>query len=381
MTGITEKGISVKTYDEVVASLENRFKLEFGDAFDVTPESPDGQNLRIMAAFIYDQWLLAEQAYHSYNPSAAIGVGLDNLVRLNGLTRIVDEPTKVGLTFNAVQSIGETVPAGTICATSDKIEFRTLTDVVIPGEVLASCTQLGAIAIGPNQVTTIVSDLPDDIYVNNFEAGVTGIVRETDSQLRARRERSLVRVGTATAEAIYAAVADLNLEFIAVLENDTDATVNGIPPHSFMTVVEGSTLELVAERIYRNKPIGITAHGSTKVTIKDSQGYDHEIGLSRPTKVPVHIRVKVVRPENVAVNSLRDIRLALVDHVQGLQIATDVEWSKLFAPATMAAPAVNIKSIEVSKNGTSWSTTDIPIGIIERATTDEAKVTVEEIAV
>ncbi|MGI4167695.1 baseplate J/gp47 family protein [Klebsiella pneumoniae] len=380
MTGITEKGIAVKTYDEVVASLESRFKLEFGDAFDVTPESPDGQNLRIMAAFIHDQWLLAEQAYHSYNPSVVTGVGLDNLVRLNGITRIVDEPTKVGLTFNATTSIGETVPMGTICETSDKVQFQTLSDVVIPGEVLAQCTQLGAINIGPNEVTKIVSDLPDDVSVNNFEAGVTGIVRETDSQLRARRERSLVRVGTSTAEAIYSAVADLNLEFIAVLENDTDATVDGIPPHAFMTVVEGSTLALVAERVYRNKPIGIQAYGSTIITIKDSQGYDHEIGLSRPTPVPIYVRVKVVRPENAAINSLRDIRNALVDHVQGLQIATDVEWAKMFGPAVTAAPQVNIKSIEISKDGTNWQMADIDIGTIERATTDNAKVTVEELS-
>lgn len=379
MTGITATGITIKTYDEVVASLENRFKLEFGDAFDVTPESPDGQNLRIMAAFIHDQWLMAEQAYHSYNPSVVTGVGLDNLVRLNGLTRIVDEPTKVGLTFNAAESVGETVPAGTICKTSDNIEFKTLTPVVIPGEVLAVCTQLGAINIGVGEITTIVSDLPEDVYVNNYEAGVTGIVRETDSQLRARRERSLVRAGTATAEAIYSAVADLNLEFIAVLENDTDAVVDGIPPHSFMTVVEGSTLELVAERIYRNKAIGIKAYGETSVVIMDSQGVPHTVSLSRPAQKQVYVRVRVTRPSNVAVNSLRDIRDALVAHVNGLQIATDVEWSKLFAPATSAAPGVNVKSIEVSLDGATWAMADIPIGVVERAVTDRAKVIVEEL--
>lgn len=381
MTGIDENGITVKTYPEIVTSLEARFKLEFGEAFDTTPESPDGMNLRIMAAFIHDQWLLAEQAFHSYNPSVANGIGLDNLVRLNGLTRIVDEPTRVSVHFAATTSTGETLPAGTVVSTStDDIEFTTLSPVVIPGETLAVCVQPGAIAIQPGEVTQIVTPgVPTDVTVTNPEAGITGIVRETDPQLRARRERSLVRVGNSTAEAIYDAVADLNLEFIAVLENDTDAIVDGIPPHAFMTVVEGSTIELVADRIYRNKPIGITAHGDQQVTITDSQGYEHTIGLSRPASKPIYVRIKVVRPENVAINSLRDIRDATVAHINSLQIATDVEWSKLFAPATTAAPDVNVKSIEVSLDGITYTMADIPIGIVERATTTNALVSVTEL--
>ena len=380
MTGITEEGITVKTFDQVVASLEQKFKLELGDAFDVTPESPDGQNLRIMAAFIADQWLLAEQAYHSYNPSVVTGIGLDNLVRLNGLKRVVDTPTRVSLQFNATTSAGETLPAGTTVETAtDGIQFVTQRSIILPGEVMATCLQQGAINIGVGEITVIADDVASDITVYNPAPGVTGVVRETDPQLRARRERSLVRAGTATAEAIYSSVADLNINFIAVLENDTDAVVNGIPPHSFMTVVEGGALEDVAERVYRNKAIGIRAFGDVTIDVLDSQGYAHPIGLSRPTQVPIYVRVKVKRPTNVAINSIRDIRDALVSHINSIQIANDVEWAKLFKPATDAAPLVNVKSIEVSSNGTTWQQADIPISVIQKAVTDNTKVLVEEL--
>lgn len=380
MTGITEAGITVKTYDECVRSLERRFKLEFGDSFDTTPESPDGQNIRIMAAFIYDQWLLAEQAYHSYNPSVVTGTGLDNLVRLNGLTRIVDTPTRVGVYFDATTSAGEVLPAGTVVETAtDKIQFVTTRSIILPGEVIASCLTKGAIAIFPGEITVIADNVASDITVTNPAAGITGVVRETDPQLRARRERSLVRAGTATAEAIYSAVTDLNLSFIAVLENDTDAVVDGIPPHSFRTVVEGGALEDVAERIYRNKAIGIQAYGDVNIEITDSRGYPHMIGLSRPSQVPIWVKVKVKRPSNVAINSLRDIRDAMVEHINGLQIATDVEWGKLYAPATNAAPAVNVKLIEVSTDGVTYVQQDILMGPVDKAKTDEIKVVVEEL--
>ena len=380
MSGITETGIVIKSYEEIVESIENRFRQKFGEAFDTTEESPDGQNIRIMAKYIYDQWQLAEQAYHSYNPAMVGGNGLDNLVRLNGLKRIVNEPTKVGVYFDATVSIGETVSAGTVVTTeSGDLEFTTNTDVVIPGEVLATCTTLGAIRVLAGEITKVKSDIAEDIAVMNFEQGVTGVVREEDPQLRARRERSLVRAGTATAEAIYAAVADLNLKFIAVLENDKDVVVNDIPPHSMMVVAEGSTLPLIAERVYNNKAIGITAYGDTIVEITDSEGYPQQIGVSRPRPKDIYVRCKVVRPSNVAINRLRDIRDALVDHVNNLHIAETVEWSRMFSPATEAAPDVNIKSIEISENGTTWITSDILMGVIDRPVTTAAKVVVEEL--
>lgn len=378
---INENGITVKSYDEIRRDLERKMKTRFGETFDTTPESPDGMMISLMAEFISDMWVLAESAYHSYNPAVATGIGLDNLVRLNGIRRIVNEPTKVGVQFNATTSVGEAVPAGTTVATADGLEFLTQTEVVVPGETLATCTTPGAIVVVANEVNIIKSNLPSDITVNNEDAGITGIVREEDPELRARRERTIIRTGTSTSEAIYSAVADLNLEFIAVIENDTDATVDGVPPHSFHTVADGSSIELIAERIYNKKPTGIQAFGNVITTIYDSKGHPHEIGVSRPTAVPIWVRCSVVRGENVAITGARDIRNALFLHINTLQISEDVIWANLFAPATQAAPEIIVKSIEISLDGITWTTADHPIAVIERAVTDLEKVTVVELEV
>ncbi|UYD72131.1 baseplate wedge protein [Vibrio phage vB_VpaM_VPs20] len=381
MAGITELGFTPKSYEDIVSDLESRMKQEFGESFDTTPESPDGMLLRIMAKFMHDQWLLAEAAYHAYNPSAVVGVGLDNLVRLNGISRIVDQPTTVAVQLAYVNPIndGETVPAGTIIE-SNGTQFVLNTDTILNGETLATCMILGPVVVNENETWSVVSDLGFDITVTNSEPGVTGITRETDPQLRARRERSVIRSGTSTAEAIYAAVADLNLEFITIIENSTDTTdpVTGQPPHSFMTVVVGSTEALVAQRIYENKPIGIQAYGDIVVPVEDSQGYIHNIGLSRPTEVPIEIQINVVRPSNVALSSVPNIQTAVIDHINSIQIGEDVIWAEVFSPATGASDAI-VKSITIAKQGETLGTQDIELEAFQRAVADETTVTVTEI--
>jgi hypothetical protein len=381
MAGISELGFTPKSYDDIVSDIETRLKQEFGESFDTTPESPDGMLIRMMARFIYDQWLLAEAAYHGYNPSAITGIGLDNLVRLNGISRIENRPTTVAVQIAHVDEddIGQVVPAGTIIE-SNGTQFILGNSVILDGEALATCTEIGAITILPNETWSVVSTLGFDVTITNAEAGVTGVVRETDPQLRARRERSVIRSGTATAEAIYAAVADLDLEFITIVENSTAATdpVTGLPPHSFMTVVVGSTEALVAQRIYENKPIGIQAYGNIIVPITDSQGYTHEIGLSRPSEVDIVVEIEVVRPDNVALSSIRNIRDAVVEHINSIQIGMDVIWADLFAPATGASDVI-VKTIKVAKSGDTVDVADVPIEAFEQAVTNATLVTVTEI--
>lgn len=380
MTGIDKNGVHVKTYEEIVESLEQKFKAIVGETFDTTPESPDGMNIRIFAKYIYDQYILAEAAYHSYNPAVATGIGLDNLVRLNGISRIENDPTRVTVSFNAVESVGTLIPMGTIVATEeDDIEFITKYDVVVPGETQAVCTQLGAIIIIPNEVTVLKGNFPDDVTCTNPEGGITGIVREEDPALRRRRERITAKFGASTMEAIYANVTDLNLEFIRVIENDTDATVDGIPPHSFLTVAEGSSIQEIAERIFQCKTIGIKAYGAEIATVYDSQGYAHSIGVSRPTKVNIWTKVKVIRPENVAISGLDDIQQAMVDHINSIQISEDVIWANLFVPATTAAPEITVKSVEVSTDGVTWTMQDVVIDNLSRAFTVLENNIVEEI--
>ncbi len=121
---------------------------------------------------------------------------------------------------------------------------------------------------------------------------------ETDPAFRNRREDLLKTTGKATVDAIRAAVlnvADVDESF--VFENVTDTTdSNGVPPHSFETVIRGPLAvdAAVAQAIFDTKAAGIQAFGSIIELILDAQGFLHSIGFSRATEIPIFIIITVV---------------------------------------------------------------------------------------
>lgn len=376
--GVTRDGLIIANYTQIVDKISKRFKRQWGEAFDTSAENPDGEAIRIVAEYIDELNQKVELAYHAYNPNAMSNEGLDNIVRLNGVRRVRNEPTKVSCLFSASVSIGYTIPAGTVVKTQDQVKLITVADVVVPGEVMAEATVLGALQIQAGEIVEIEGDFPDDIQVTNLENGITGIIRESDPNLRARRERSVIRSGVSTAEAIYAALADLNLSFVAVLENDTAELKDGIEPYHILVVAEGSTPRLIAERIQANKPGGTPTQGEVVVTLHDSEGYPHDIKFARPQKKRIWVRVRVTRPNNVALNGLTLMQQAAIAHINSIQIAHPVEWARVFAPVTAAAPDIVVKTLEISEDGATWVTTDLPVGITQKASADDLSVLVEE---
>ena len=376
MAGVDPTGFITKTRDEIVADINKRMQQAFGSLFDVSPESPDGQLIGIMADLMATQWEMGEATYNSYNPGMVEGTGLDNLVFLNGIKRIANRPTTVAVDLTG--TAGTVVPAGSLVATTDGIEFALDAEVILPAAATAVALQLGELVIGAGEVVVIVEPLTGWDAVNNVAPGVTGINRENDIDLRARRERSVIRTGTNTAEAIYSAVADLDLEFIAIIENDTLVEVDGVPAKSFLTVVEGGTDLEIAERIHQNKPTGIQAFGAVTVPILDSQGYSHNIGLTRPSSLPIYVDVSVTVPSGESLEGPTLVQTAVIDHINNLQISQDVIWANLFAPAT-GVDGIIVNSITIGVDGSVYDVLNIPVAITEKAFADITTVVVTEV--
>ena len=68
--GVTENGFVRKPVADVVANLNNKFIAAFGSNFDISPESPDGQYIGIMADEIASCWEQAEQVFNAFRPDA-----------------------------------------------------------------------------------------------------------------------------------------------------------------------------------------------------------------------------------------------------------------------------------------------------------------------
>lgn len=375
MAGVTGNGFVVKTEADIIADLNASFLAAFGAQFATDPSLPDGQVIGIYAGNLANAWLQAEAAYNAFSPTAAFDVGLDKVVELNNVERIIDEPTKVAMSF--VGAVGTVIPTGYIIKTDDGLEFSTIAQCILPGNVTARCTTLGAIKIDADVVHVLTTPLPVGLTsATNPEAGITGIVREDDPALRQRRSKSTISSGTSALDAIYEAVEALRLPYINILENDTAATVDGIPPFSFLTVVEGGTPEEVSRVIFDNKPMNIKSYGTIITPVLDRKGRPHNIGISRPVTVFVDVIVHVIKLPGASVTADLQMQEGLVDFINGTQIAQDVYWSDLFAPALAAAPNTKIKSLLIRKGSDAYATNDIPITEQQRALTTLARVQV-----
>ena len=377
-TALTPEGFTTEGYQEIYNRIAAAFKREYGEQFDTSPESEDGVTIGIFAQVLADQSQMAGTVYHSYDIARNEGNALDQLTQLNRVRRITETATTDILELDGV--VGTLVPAGSRVGGLEGLEFTTNDDVLLPGQTIGTCTEIGAVQVVAGELTNILDPIEGWDSVTNLGTVNLGVERETDSDLRSRYTRSIAKAGSATAEAIYAATTDLNLEFIAVIVNDTMTTnAEGVPPKSVMVVAEGGITEEIAERVYQTVTAGIEAYGSEVVTVYDSHGYPNEIGITRPSAVNIDVEIEYHRPDSSPIGAVADIQAAAVNHINQIGIAEDVLWANIFPPVMSVANGVIVKSIKIRRDADPFGTESIPISTVEKARTTLTAVTMTEV--
>lgn len=374
--GVTPEGFNRKRLDQLLSELNDEVKSIFGDNFNVSPESPDGQINGVVSESNANLWEIANEAYDAFNPSAATGVSLSNLVQLNGLNRLAATSSRVQVTLFG--TAGTIIPIGSLISTNDTgAQFSTETQITLDvggnGVVFVSAIETGPIAALSGTLTVIDTPVTGWDTSTNVVDATEGRNEETDVELRSRRERSVSRDAQATIDAIFSAIGNIpGVTSVTVLENDTDAIdANGLPPHSFQVIVVGGDNTIIAETIWLKKPAGITSFGSTTVQIEDSQGTPHDIGFSRPTTIDIYVTVDITTDSNYPAGGDDLIKQAIVDYAngelvqgRGFSLSEDVVYTRLYTPIN----SVQGHEIDSLKVGTSPSPTgevNIPIAPTE----------------
>lgn len=376
--GITLTGFNRKRLDQLLSELNDEMKSIFGDNFNVSPESPDGQINGVVSESNANLWEIAEEAYNAFNPSAATGTTLSNLVQLNGITRLPATNSKVELTVLGTNNT--LIPAGSLVSTTDTGDkFATDTDIVIGlsgiAIVQASSVLTGPIKALSGTLTNIDTPITGWDSVTNTLDATLGTLEETDVELRARREKSVAKTSQSVIDAIYAAVANIEgVTQVVVLENDTDTTDgNGLPPHSFNVIVSGGVDTDIGQQIWLKKPAGITSHGTNTVVITDSQGLNHNIKFDRPTLVPIYVEVDLTTTSDYPTNGDDLVKQAIVDYANGELVAgrgfflgDDVIYTRLYTPIN-SVQGHEIASLKISKTDPPTGASNIPIAAGELA--------------
>lgn len=379
--GVTEDGFVRKPVNDIVTSLNNKFIAAFGSNFDVSPESPDGQVIGIVSDEIASCWEQAQQVFNAYRPGAVEGVGLDNVCELTNTKRYVNKPSQA--TVYCDGTLGTLVPAGSIVSDGSR-QFVLDTDVTLPGDVTAIATEPGEYYIAANTIINIITPIAGWTSVTNPTIGTTGVNYESDPELRARRDKTTAVNSATTAEAIYASLADLDIDYIRVRDNDTDAAIGSQPPGTVFVVVDGGTSNDIARRIYNAKTGGVPTHGDIEITINDSRGYPHPIKFSRPVRTPIYVKGTFRRraSANISSNDAAErLQEAAINYLNSLQPGDDVVWSNMFGPIMSAVQYIEVDSLFIGLSANPTGTATIDLDIDRRAQGLEANITFTDVTV
>ena len=233
---------------------------------------------------------------------------------------------------------------------------------------------------GPTQaiaglLTVIETPVTGLTSVLNVTDAEVGRFVETDLELRSRRGETLQVAGKATVDAIRAAL--LNMEGVTdviIFENDSLVELNGIPPKSYETVVNGADDADIAQKLWDTKPAGIRTFGDITENATDSLGFLHPMQFSRPTLVPIYVELDLTVDSTFPLNGIAAAKEAIVTRGSAFGIGgTVIVYPRLISALDTIPGIVDV----VMRVGIAPSPTlddNIPIDPNEIATFDTTNV-------
>lgn len=340
VTQITPTGPVVPTYNDVLVALQSAFLGIFGSDSYIAPDSKDGQLLAVFAQAISDCNNQIAQTYLQFSPATATGVGLDYVVKVNGIRRNSAGFSTVPLVITGTPCI---IPAGIV---ADDLGLGTQwalpLNTAIPNSgtvtVTATCTTKGGVIVPANHITTIAGGaVPGWQSVNNLVASTPGATVETDMQLRQRQTISTAIAALTPLDTIISAVANVaGVVRYAIYENDTNSWDNhGIPPHSVALVVEGGSVSDVVDAIARTKNPGTGSYGTTSQVVTDSAGVANTINYMQLSQIPITVNVTLRALTGYASTTTPLVQDSIVQYLNGLAIGEISYLDRLRATALL----------------------------------------------
>jgi uncharacterized phage protein gp47/JayE len=160
MAGLSREGLEIKTQDEVLNDNRTRAANLFadqvpaGDVVDTSDNSTLGRLIAVVSPAEASMWEAIQQVYNSFNPATAIGISLDNIVALSGISRLVAQPTRAQVILEATANITISSPLGKAYSSTTQRVFSILNPVVM--------SPVGASGIGV--VPSAVLDNTDYVF-------------------------------------------------------------------------------------------------------------------------------------------------------------------------------------------------------------------------
>ncbi|KMV69539.1 hypothetical protein AI29_00780 [bacteria symbiont BFo2 of Frankliniella occidentalis] len=373
---IASTGVIIPDTSTLRKQVENEFRDVFGQAIDLSPETPQGALVTMEVenrdAIVRNNAELANQI----NPDVAGGIFLDAIWALMGGQRL--SATHSFLTNVEFAGVPQTlIPKGSLAETQAGDAFETTSVLIIGNDGVTKgdmrSVETGPVGCGAGKLVRVASSVLGWETVNNPADAVLGRVAESDIRTRRRRRNTLAKNTVSVGEAITSALYDIEgVESLSYRENYTDAdqVIDGVPlvKHSIYVCVDGGLSEEIAVALLRTKTVGAAYNGSETVEVTEpSSGQVYNVRFDRPKEITVFCRVTVRKSPFDAQTLIPDAVEKWVagetDTDDGLAVGRDVSPFEIAAAVNTAEPRLFVLKVELSTDGVAWSTDVIPVQI------------------
>jgi uncharacterized phage protein gp47/JayE len=336
-------GFHIPTYDDILAYLREQFLSVYGQSVYSGLDSADEQWIRTLALMMNDCFRTSQLVINARSPATAVGADLDNVVKINGITRKSATSSTAVLVLTGIPG---TVLQDAIAQDSNGYLWDIPQSTVLVGgsiAVSAICENVGAIKALAGTINIRSTPIAGWTGVTNPADAIIGQPIENDSQLRARQAISVSLSSKTLVDATLAGIATVAgvTRYATVgVENPTGATDSyGNPPHSISMVVEGGLDLDIATAIYNNKTPGCLTNGTNSTSVTDpNNGSVMNIGWSRPTYLPIYVSLNIHPLQGYTSATTVAIQNSLTSYLNGLQIGESLTISGLYYAAMSVMP-------------------------------------------
>lgn len=364
---IDAAGLHIPSYEDIRDDLIREAREIFGQDIYLENDSMDYQYISAFALKTSDTYQAIQLAYNNRSPSAAIGEGLDGLIKLNGMARKSYSYSSCPVVLTG--DSGTVIYGGIVKDVSGYL--WNLPDTVTIGSggavsVSVVCQTIGAITAQPGDINKIVTPTKGWISITNTVAATPGQNAENDQQVKNRQAISTEMPSQTLLAGTTGGIASvLGVTRYKVYENDTNVIdADGLPPHSITAVVEGGADADIAQQVLIRKGIGGYTNGDVEVQMFDINGNPTTIRFFRPVYAPIFVTVNLKSLKGYTTATTEKIKVAIVKYLNSLKIGDDLTISGLWGAALSVMPSLenplfSITSLLAGRTSGDQGSTDI----------------------
>lgn len=351
MLQVTDKGITVDSFNTIYARLVEKFKLIYGNDVNLDSDTPDGQLLALFSQEIETIHQNVAFIVQMLDPYQATGQWLDQRALYAGIIRnmasysYIDEAIITGIPKT-------NIPINSVIIDSNKnkwiiTEQAALNDLGSARVKLRS-DELGDFTVNSGEAFSLATIIigVEKVIANSDSYG--GADEESDARLLRRFMLSHSINNYDDKSGIKAALYNITgVTKCEVYENYTgDIDEKGVPAHTLNAVILGGDDSAIADVIGKKKIGGCGLFGNIK-TSTNLRGADRIIYFDRPAKTEVAVSMVLGRYksfEDIDTKAIKDNLMSL-----GFEIGENIYATRLISSINLTN-GFYIKSLTVNKS-------------------------------